>query len=231
MRAIYWYSSDNEREPRLRVIRHSGKWREGRDGKVKLILYFCLFCSLLYVFEYFAKCIFVFSFFVSCIFVFCIMHFLCVFLIRIFVIFFFVFMKEGREVFIWVFWPQKWNLKEIYGANTDILYICLLNSLHRGNAIKNQERWSMIHSLSSKTFVIPAVWWMYSLGGEDQSPIKLSPALYLPPPTTKGQSESLKARSSSWVQSLKVPKMTSAPLKIKTDEFLCTLETLHPVRE
>ena len=137
MRAIYWYSSDNEREPRLRVIRHSGKWREGRDGKVKLILYFCLFCSLLYVFEYFAKCIFVFSFFVSCIFVFCIMHFLCVFLIRIFVIFFFVFMKEGREVFIWVFWPQKWNLKEIYGANTDILYICLLNSLHRGNAIKN----------------------------------------------------------------------------------------------
>ena len=99
------------------------------------------------------------------------------------------------------------------------------------NAIKNQECWSMIHSLSSKTFVIPAVWWMYSLGGEDQSPIKLSPALYLPPPTTKGQSESLKARSSSWVQSLKVPKMASTPLKIKTDEFLCTLETLHPVRE
>ena len=203
MRAIYWYSSDNEREPRLRVIRHSGKWREGRDGKVKLILYFCLFCSLLYVFEYFAKCIFVFSFFVSCIFVFCNIHFLCVFCKLYFCIFLFCVHE----------------------------FICLMNSLHRGNAIKNQECWSMIHSLSSKTFVIPAVWWMYSLGGEDQSPIKLSPALYLPPPTTKGQSESLKARSSSWVRSLKVPKMASTPLKIKTDEFLCTLETLHPVRE
>ena len=176
--------------------------------------------------------IFVFSFFVSCIFVFCSMQFFVCFVICIYVFFSSTFIREREGgASIWVFWPQKWNLKEIHGANTDILYICLMNSLHRGNAIKNQECWSMIHSLSSKTFVIPAVWWMYSLGGEDQSPIKLSPALYLPRPTTKGQSESLKARSSSWVRSLKVPKMASTPLKIKTDQFLCTLETLDPVRD
>ena len=81
MRAIYWYSSDNEREPRLRVIRHSGKWREGRDGKVKLILYFCLFCSLLVIYIWvFCKMYFCVLFF--CKLYFCVLYyafFVCVF--------------------------------------------------------------------------------------------------------------------------------------------------------